>query len=241
MRTENRSAGVLVKRTKIDIAATASFYVDDPLADFDFNGTAFLINGNDTNLDGSAGPKPAVPGIGTPGDPLAILTQLSAKQKPDVVGQGGAPSVKTVTPSDIATEMTAIAPLATLTWSGSDEHLSNASIGDLSALTTQIAHAKGNLHLSGNTRGCGILIVDGNLEVTGNFDFVGVVFVAGSVTFKGGGGAKNIRGAVFTPGNVTGEDIDISGSIRITYSSEAISIVNTQLSSGVQLVSWTQR
>jgi hypothetical protein len=239
--TEDRSAGVLVKKTKLNIVANTAFYVDDALANFNFNGTAFLIKGNDTNLDGTKGPKPAIPGIGTPGNPNGIISQLSAKQKPDVVGLGGSPSVQTVVADDLTADMSAISPLATLNWTGSDVHLSNGIIGDLPHLKAQIAHAKGNLFLSGNTKGCGILVVDGNLEVTGNFDFVGVMYVNGSVTFKGGGGAKNIRGALFTPGNVNGEDVDISGSIQITYSSQAIDIVNTQLSAGVQLISWTQK
>jgi hypothetical protein len=241
VQTELKSAGVVVKKTKLDIVANTAFYVDDPFAAFNFNGTAFLINGNDTNLDGTKGPNPAIPGIGTPGNPTGIVSQLSAKQKPDVTGFGGSPSVSKVTADDINAQMSAIAPLATLTWSGADEHLSNAVIGDLKNQKAQIAHAKGNLFLSGGTKGCGILVVDGNLEVTGNFDFAGVVFVSGSVTFKGGGGAKNIRGALFTPGNVQGDDVNVSGSIQIGYSSQALDIVNTQLSAGVQLISWTQK
>jgi len=239
--SEDRMAGVLVKKTKLNIVANSAFYVDDALADFNFNGTAFLINGNDTNLDGKPGPKPAVPGLGTPGDPSGIVSQLAAMQQKDVIGMGGSPSVQTVLADDLTADMTALAPLATLNWTGSDVHLSNGVIGDLPKQKAQIAHAKGNLFLSGNTKGCGVLVVDGNLEVTGNFDFVGVVYVSGSVTFKGGGGAKNIRGALFSPGNVKGEDVDIGGSVQITYSSQALDIVNSQLSYGVELVSWTQK
>jgi hypothetical protein len=85
-----------------------------------------------------------------------------------------------------------------------------------------------------------VLVVDGNLEVTGNFDFAGLIFVTGSVTFRGGGN-KVVRGAIFTPGNVNGEDVEISGGIDIAYSSEAIATVEKQLSMGVELISWTQQ
>ena len=238
--SEIRNAGVLVKKTKLNIVAETPFYVDDPLATFRFNGTAFLINGNDMNLDGTKGPMPALPGIGTPGDPKGIVNQLSSQQKKDVVGVPAPPSIAKVSSEDITTEMKLLAPLATKTFNPGD-HISNAQIGDLKNLKAQIAHAKGDLDLSGSSTGCGVLVVDGNLTVTGNFDFVGVVYVSGAVVFKGGGGVKNLRGCLFTPGNVQGDDVNISGSIQIGYSSQAMDLINKQLSAGVELISWTQK
>jgi hypothetical protein len=134
-----------------------------------------------------------------------------------------------------------IAPLATTVWGGASTKLTNGSLGDRKNMVPVIAHAKGDLDLSGSTSGCGILIVDGNLTVTGNFDYAGVMLVTGSVTFKGGGGNKDLHGALFTPGNVKGEDVDISGTIQIRYSSQAIATVTQKVSTGVQLVSWAQR
>jgi len=238
--SQTRDAGSVVKKTKLDLAVNSAFYCDDPLATFTFNGTAFKLSGKDTNLDGSKGPNPDVPGIGTPGDPALISKQLTAKQQADVVGMGLPPSIKTVSTEDIMDYSKSLGSLATQTWSDADAKESNAKIGDRTKLVAQIAHAKGNLHLSGSSKGCGVLVVDGNLEVTGNFDFAGLIFVTGSVTFRGGGN-KVVRGALFTPGNVNGEDVEISGGIDIAYSSEAIATVEKQLSVGVELISWTQR
>jgi hypothetical protein len=238
--SQTRNAGSVVKKTKIDIGVNSAFYCDDPLATFTFNGNSFKLSGTDTNLNGSAGPNPAVPGIGTTGDPSLIAKQLSAKQKADVTGKGGPPSIGTVTSEDIADYSKTLGSIATLTWSDANAKVPNAVIGDRKNLVAQIAHAKGNLFLSGSSTGCGVLVVDGDLDVNGNFDFAGLIFVTGSVTFRGGGN-KQVRGAIFTPGNVNGQDVTISGNIDIAYSSEAIKIVEQQLSMGVELISWTQQ
>jgi Flp pilus assembly protein TadG len=238
--SQTKDAGSVVKKTKLDIAVNSAFYCDDPLATFTVNGNAFKISGEDTNIDGTPGPNPDVAGIGTTGDPALIEMQLSAEQQDNIVGMGLPPSIATVATEDIMEYAKALGSLATLTWSDADAKEPSAKIGDREKLIAQIAHAKGNLELSGSSKGCGVLVVDGNLEVTGNLDFVGLIFVTGSVTFRGGGD-KVIRGALFTPGNVNGEDIEVSGSIDIGYSSEAIATVEKQLSVGVELISWTQR
>ena len=238
--SQTKDAGSIVKKTKLDIAVNSAFYCDDPLATFTVNGNAFKISGEDTNIDGTPGPNPDVAGIGTTGDPALIEMQLSAEQQDNIVGMGLPPSIATVATEDIMEYAKALGSLATLTWSDADAKEPSAKIGDREKLIAQIAHAKGNLELSGSSKGCGVLVVDGNLEVTGNLDFVGLIFVTGSVTFRGGGD-KVIRGALFTPGNVNGEDIEVSGSIDIGYSSEAIATVEKQLSVGVELISWTQR
>lgn len=240
-RSERRTASAVVKRSKLDVVVNTAFYVEDPLADFTFNGTAFQINGNDTNLDNTPGPNPAIPGIGTDGNPSGILAQLSKSQKPCVVGKGGAPSVSTVAPTDVCAEIGQLGALATTTWGAGATSLDNAALGDRAKMKAVVAHAKGDLKLSGSTTGCGILVVDGNLTVTGNFDYAGLILVMGSVTFKGGGGNKDLHGALFTPGSVVGEDVDLSGTIQIRYSSQALTTVTSQVSSGVQLVSWAQR
>jgi len=238
--SQTKDAGSVVKKTKLDIAVNSAFYCDDPLATFTVNGNAFKISGEDTNIDGTPGPNPDVAGIGTTGDPALIEMQLSAEQQDNIVGMGLPPSIATVATEDIMEYAKALGSLATLTWSDADAKEPSAKIGDREKLIAQIAHAKGNLELSGSSKGCGVLVVDGNLEVTGNLDFVGLIFVTGSVTFRRGGD-KVIRGALFTPGNVNGEDIEVSGSIDIGYSSEAIATVEKQLSVGVELISWTQR
>src|SRR5688572_9297790 len=230
----------ILRKTRLDLVAEQAVYIDDPLAAFKFSGTAFLISGEDTNIDGTPGPNDAIAGIGTPGDPEDIKDQLKANQEPLVVGIGGPPSVHAVADVEMIDQIEMLQDLATVVWdSGVTSY--NGDIGDRSALVPVIAHAKGDLKLNGDTKGCGILIVDGDLTINGSFDFVGFIFTAGGVTFNGGGGAKNLHGALFTLGAVDGTDVTINGGVQLRYSSEALTIVTTQLAGSVSLVSWTQR
>jgi hypothetical protein len=240
-RSRTSSANVLTKKIRLDLPIPAAFYIDDPLATVAYSGSSFTISGYDQDLDGKKGPKPALPGIGTPGDPKFLTGQLTKSQKSNVTGQGGAPSVRTVDSIDLVEEMHHLGQIASVTWSDADKKMSNAVIGDMKNLVPVIAHAKGNLRLSGGSTGCGVLVVDGNLELTGSFDFVGVIYVAGSVTFGGGGGKKNLRGALLTPGNISGTDGSFAGSVNLQYSSQAVGILNSKLSDGVELISWAQR
>ncbi len=239
-RRASSTTEVILQRTVLDISANQAVYVDDANASFKFSGSAFLINGNDTNLDGSAGPSAALPGIGTVGNPAGIKSQLKSNQKDKVIGLGGNPSVATVTDIDLTATMDALKQLATVEFNGPDDSFSG-ELGDLEGEVPVVTWAKGNLKLNGNTSGCGVLIVDGDIDFNGTFDYAGLVYVSGAVRFNGGGGGKNVRGALFTLGAVTGNDITINGSVALAYSSEAIALVNTQLSSGVQIVSWRRR
>jgi hypothetical protein len=239
--SRSATAAAITKKIHLTLPIEAAFYVDDALATVAFSGSSFSISGNDVNLDGKKGPKSSLPGIGVPGDPKFLASQLSSSQKAKVVGLGGNPSVKNVVDIDIETEMKHLGSLATIVWTKPVEKTSNAVIGDLKKLVPVIAHAKGDLKISGNSTGCGVLVVDGNLEMSGSFDFVGVIFVAGSVTFTGGGGKKNLRGALLTPGNIAGTDGSLSGSVNLQYSSQAIDLLTSKLSDGVELISWTQR
>jgi hypothetical protein len=240
-RSMQTTANVITKKVRLTLPVDATFYVDDPLATFTFSGTSFSIDGSDVNLDGTKGPQPALPGMGTPGDPKKLASQFSKSQKSRVTGKGGTPSVLTVADIDLVDEIHHLASLATLTWTDMHEKISNVEIGDYKNLVPVIAHAKGDLTLSGSAKGCGILVVDGDLVLSGNFDFVGVILVAGSVTFNGGGGKKNLHGALMTPGTIAGTDGSLGGSIQLQYSSQAVDILTSKLSDGVELVSWTQR
>ncbi len=230
----------VVQKVDLIVPINQAAYIDDPLASFKFSGTAFLINGNDTNLDNTPGPQAAVAGIGTPGDPNDIVNQLSKAQEKCVIGKGGAPSVLGVADIDMTAQIAAMTALATMTWNGPDDSY-GGDIGDRTNMIPVVAHAKGNLNLNGNTNGCGILIVDGDLTINGSFDYAGFIYVSGAVTFNGGGGNKDLHGALLTLGAVKGTDVRINGTVQIQYSSQALSIVTSQISGGVTLVSWMQR
>ncbi len=230
----------IVQKTQLNLSVTQALYVDDPNATFKFSGNAFLISGNDTNINGTPGPNAAKPGIGTVGDPNLIKTQLSSKQKALVIGSGSPPSVATVADVDMSATIATLSVLATKVFNGPDDSYSGA-LGDFTNRIPIITHAKGNLKLNGSSSGCGILIVDGDVDFNGSIDFAGVLYVTGAVRFNGGGGGKNLRGALLTLGAVTGTDVTINGSVDLRYSSEAMTVINTKLSSGVSLVCWKQQ
>jgi hypothetical protein len=73
--------------------------------------------------------------------------------------------------------------------------------------------------LTGQSSGCGILMVEGDLQVHGGFQWYGVILVTGSIIFTGGGG-KNVTGAILA-GATASADL-VGGDANIVYCSEAI-------------------
>src|SRR5258706_5530723 len=127
-RSMQTTANVIPKKGRLALPLDPAFYVHDPLATFTFSGTSFTIDGDDVNLDETKGPKPALPGMGTPGDPKKLASQFSKSQKSRVTGKGGTPSGLTVAAIDLDSEIHHLGSLATLVWSGKDEKVSNAQI-----------------------------------------------------------------------------------------------------------------
>jgi hypothetical protein len=85
-----------------------------------------------------------------------------------------------------------------------------------------IIYAQGNLSISANGSGQGILLVEGELRITSQFDFYGPVVVKG--TMDVGAGGATITGSVFAFGGGTiGADNNIAGSTVVHYSSCSIS------------------
>jgi hypothetical protein len=101
--------------------------------------------------------------------------------------------------------------------------------------------------VKGNISGVGLLVVDGeNLTFKGNINWVGVVVVLGKnigFTDLGGGNSQNIRGGLLvgeysaTDGGI---DLSINGNVKITYSQEALNMVNTALRNNhkYSVISW---
>jgi Tfp pilus assembly protein PilX len=93
------------------------------------------------------------------------------------------------------------------------------------------------ISLTGQTSGCGILLVDGNLDLHGGFNWYGPILVRGSVTMTGNGGANNgkqITGAILAGGS-TSADL-VGGGVSIIYCSSAISIQTQNFP--LQILSW---
>jgi hypothetical protein len=89
--------------------------------------------------------------------------------------------------------------------------------------THNVVHFNTNhtyVSLTGQSHGCGILLVEGDLAVHGGFQWYGVVAVTGSITFTGGGG-KNVTGAMIVGASASADLV--GGDAAIVYCSRAIS------------------
>ncbi|HEY0671548.1 MAG TPA: hypothetical protein VGD27_04725 [Longimicrobiales bacterium] len=83
-----------------------------------------------------------------------------------------------------------------------------------------IIYTPGDMHISANSTGQGILLVGGDLQIESQFQFYGPVIVMGAVDFQGG---AEIIGSVFAyGGGVLGADNSTAGNMIVQYSSCAI-------------------
>jgi hypothetical protein len=128
--------------------------------------------------------------------------------------------------------------MADITLNGDQTNPSTSGWGSVatSPPTLKIVHiAGGDLHISGNTSGAGVLVVDGDFVLSGAFNWNGVVLVLGDVTVTGGGSAKQIVGALMVQGTVSGTSA-LNGNIKCLYSSAMISQLNAL--SRYEISSW---
>lgn len=100
-----------------------------------------------------------------------------------------------------------------------------------------IIYSSGSLHLNGNGRGQGILLVNGDLEINGKFEFTGIVVVRDDLS-KSNGTAK-IQGAVFAANLTLTDPLSwMTGNQDVFYSKCA---VESALAGSAILVRVTQR
>jgi len=80
-----------------------------------------------------------------------------------------------------------------------------------------IIHVKGDLKMTGNGVGQGVLLVDGDLQVTGTFDFYGVVIVQGHADFRG---TTDLHGGLLVRNGISADSESyLRGGTTIQYSS----------------------
>ena len=83
-----------------------------------------------------------------------------------------------------------------------------------------IIYAPGNMHISANSTGQGILLVAGDLSVQSQFEFYGPIIVMGTIDFQGG---AEIHGSVLAYGGGTlNQTNSTAGNMIVQYSSCAI-------------------
>jgi hypothetical protein len=110
---------------------------------------------------------------------------------------------------------------------------STCSISNIVYYNTQNTHIK----LTGQTSGCGILLVDGDLEVDGGFTWHGIVLATGTVTYLGGGD-KHVTGGIMAGASLQGELDVVGGNASIIYCSSAIN--NQTFNLPLKMLSWKE-
>jgi hypothetical protein len=229
----------------------SSFYIaSDAVTNAKLNGD-MAVDGQDYNTDGTTlkngTGKPAVFGIGvdSQGDKTSILAGL---QKPDdVVGLVDTTTGAVGHPSVGVTNLG-------LDWSKIYQYLANAAdqtfindvpsgadLGTLASpkITLINADASSNKIISINkSSGAGILIVNGDVKFAGNFVYKGIIlcYKNTDLTFESTG-TNQVIGGLIAAGKFV--DINMTGTLNIKYSSDAISTVKGGLkSNGFRILSW---
>ena len=215
-----------------------ALYVSSDNLSLQLNGN-LEIDGNDHNTNGTPGPNPPLPGIAVDEktDSAHIVDYFKPKISKDIMGYGGAPSVytKQSSVSDWSETTENIIFAADIT-------LSSGTYGSGTVLGTpsepKITYVTGDVHLSDDAIGDGIMVVNGNLTMSGNFTYRGIILVYGKSTIEtqivGNGG-------VYGSTILVGENVSIhsTGNSSFFYSSEAIKngMLNLK-SSRFRILSW---
>jgi hypothetical protein len=242
----NESQRTVDARVKIDtVYSPGAIYLPGDAVDPNFNGNKFLVDGHDTNLDGTLNPAGDVPGITTHSQSGAtsVIDQLNAQQLDNVIGEGGMPSVKMANGFTTAQLNNDIVP-AMLNAPGvvTDPHLNgNDQFGLCNSQTTspQVTHFTGSVNVTGNLTGCGIMIVDQGLTISGSTIFNGLIIVKGTTQITTVQGNTTIKGAIWT----TDLRLTVGGSASVTYSSQILEMVNALVPNGIlrrktKLIAW---
>jgi len=203
-------------KPEVDIVKAAIYTERD---DFKFNGTQFLVSGQDWDPStGSVVPGSSdVLGIATTKDPDNISGALSGQQQNNVEGSGAEPSVDSA-PADI--DMQALydqwSPLADIKVpAGTYSNIDWGNYDDY-----HVVQVQGDLHNAGGVSGGGILLVNGDFTCTGQFTWYGLVVVMGDISFSGGGAGVHIYGSTMVQGQLDTETV--GGNADILYSSAAL-------------------
>lgn len=220
--------------------------------DFNIAGSAFLINGNDTNPDGTAGPVGALPGIAVNNAPAynEIIGSLNNSQKDRIQGSdpdeesiesiGG--SVNSSHPSlnyNPSMDPDALEDFIALATANADHIYTNHSASGEGSLGTpedpKVIVVSGTLEVK-NATGAGVIIITetGSLDARGNFDnYQGLIIVQGNADMTRGN--IHIFGAMLFGGDNPHLEIDIDfrGNVNVQYSSAALENVNNQRFSSI--------
>lgn len=110
----------------------------------------------------------------------------------------------------------------------------------LGAISSQVTYVPGNLQLTGNSVGNGILIVDGDLDIHGGLQFYGLILVRGVIKFTGGGSqSTNVYGAVVA-GQESLVDNTLGGSANVNFNKCALASAAGQNTGALRQLSFKE-
>jgi hypothetical protein len=208
-----------VAATNLNLKFPSALTFDGPAPNYNApSSNPFDMNGNDRSganqMAGCTIPaQPAKPAVGvlSPGDIPITESTIPGNRLNHYLGSGGAPSVG---------DISALLPPTEQTVSNLNQLVSNitqvannviqgpaSTVPMGSASTPQITVVNGDLTLSGNNTGYGILVVTGTLTFSGNTGWRGIVLVVGQGNMvENGGGNNEFDGAV-----LVAKTLDTSG------------------------------
>lgn len=214
-----------------------------PTAHIDGSGSGFTVSGNGTHTDGTADAScTSQHGVATEATAANTTTEWNGGAQNQIIGVGG-------TTPDISNSQTTFTYTKALAFYNSTQPLAtNLGVTSMSGGTLgtsaspKINYASGNLRLTGNITGVGILIVDGDLDIQGTLNFQGVILVGVCSTCTGrlvGTGSADVYGAIVT-GNAINAETDFTGHANIMYSCEGLNNAAGALSGTFAVVSWNE-
>lgn len=233
----NHTTVVKAKRDKITMpGVNSAMYISANALNINLNGS-IDINGNDINMDGSAGsasPKPGI-GVDNSSDSAYVINNIKPKISKAIDGAGGTPSVHTVNDTTNWDEVTQNIIFA------ADNTLPTGvyNTGDFgTASQPKITYVNGDATFAGNNSGYGIMVVNGDLTLTGTFDFYGIIILYGPSTITTDVvGTFNVFGGTIIVGSTV--NMKSTGNSSIYYSSQAIDNAKFNLkSSRFTITSW---
>jgi len=223
-----------------------------------FDGNSFDINGGANNYGvGTIDPNP---GVGAPVDDV-IKAQLSKNQENNIRGLGGTPSVEDITlsltspddlllrdPNYLYTFATSIIRSAADTVYTGNQSWSGGSAPDIgyfdpskpitdSTQRPKIIYVDGDLNVTGNVEGGGILVVRGKLSGGGRFVYNGLILVLGGGDVDMSGWNIGLNGGMFVA-NLQGAAPSASfGTPKLTIAGNSNILINANaIKMGMELI-----
>src|SRR5437773_203232 len=231
-----------VSRSNVPLVSPGAVYLATNAAtNAIFNGNAFIVDGNDHDYNGGAGPAAPVPGIATRSDTNTQDTLKSLKQQPDNVqglgysnGPPVIPSVATFPAAPSIAQMNQfiddLLGRPGVVTDGDSTINGTATFGTTAA--PQITHftASGGVTIkgNGNASGAGIMIVEGDLTIQGTLGLQGLILVSGRTNVLQDQSETDLSGNMTLYGSLWTQDVNlvVGGSAIVDYSSNALQLAN---------------